>query len=435
MSTSNFDSPSQKPLALTKDGARVLATAQAIAISLGQKWLDSYHILLGILESGDSLGLQTLARFAIKLESLKTRLWAYVRLNAKQEQPPQEGNFYGFGLTADGARVMAATVQETEELGLDFIDSRMMILGMLRTADSQAGAILQQFDVRAGLFQERAQFDKSTPSATVQPVRPRRQVLGPSSTVSFSPQISPIFLLLVAVFAALGYMLFKNLGQTGPLTFAFVLIGWILAVSLHEFGHALTAYLSGDESVARMGYLTLDPLKYTHPVMSILFPILFLLMGGIPLPGGAVYINRAAIRERWQLSLVSAAGPLATLLFGLLLLTPFMFGVSNETLMTHAAFFQALALLAFFQIFAFILNLLPWPGLDGFGILEPWLPPSILRYAYMLSGMGIFILFFLFAYTPFGRMVGASVWSVIEAISLDAATSAFLGFKQFFFWK
>jgi Zn-dependent protease len=438
MSASIPHDPSRKPLSLTKEGAQVLATAQAIATAHDQKLLTSDHILLGILETRGSLGEQTLARFPLKIDNLKTRLWAYIRLDTGQDKDPYGGEFYGFALSEDGAKAMAATVQEAEEQGLDFIDSRLMILGMLRQPDARGGEILRQFDVTPEAYRQRAALDKPVSQPTVSRVKPakNKRIKGPKvRRKSRFPQISPIFLLLLGIFAGLGYMLYAGIGEPGKLTFIFVLTGWILAVTFHEFGHALTAYLFGDESVAHMGYLTLDPLKYTHPLMSIIFPIIFLLMGGIPLPGGAVYINRAAIRERWQLSVVSIAGPLATLIFGLLLLSPFMLGLSEPTIRAHSAFWQAVSLLAFFQIFAFVLNLMPWPGLDGFGILEPWLPPSILHYAYMLSGMGIFLFFMLFAYTSFGQWVGLSVWQIIQTISQEAAILAYHGFDLFFFWK
>ncbi len=438
MSASTSRDPSSRPIALSNEGMQVLATAQAIAAAHEQKLLNSHHILLGIIETPDSLGERILARFPIKLENLKTRLWAYIRLDAGEDKEPYGGEFYGFALNEDGARAMEATVHEAERQGVATIDSRLMILGMLQRPETLGGEILRQFGVGYEDFLQRAALHEPVArSARSRRSMKRRSFSSgsPSLPSSRSPHISPIFLLLLAVWAGLGYMLYAGMGDPGPLAFIFVLAGWILAVSLHEFGHALAAYLSGDESVAHMGYLTLDPLKYTHPLMSIIFPIIFLLMGGIPLPGGAVYINRAAIRKRWQLSMVSAAGPLASLLFGLLLLTPFMFGLSKQTLVVHAAFWQAIALLAFFQIFAFILNLIPWPGLDGFGIIEPYLSPTLLRYAYMLSGMGIFLFFLLFAYTPFGQWVGASVWGVIQAISIDAAIAAYRGFDLFFFWQ
>jgi len=427
---------SPKPLTLTQDGFHVLATARAIAAAHGHEFLTSNHILLGILETRDSLGAFVLETFPIKIDQMKSRLWAYIRLDAGEDKEPYGGEFFGFALSEDGARAMSETVAVAEEEGLDFIDSRVMILGMLRRLDTDAGEILRQFGIDAEAYRSRAALHQPLPS----PKTPKRSAKSRGTSFnrsgahrkSFQLPISPIFLLLLAAFGGLGYMLWAGIGDPNKLTFIFVLVGWILAVSLHEFGHALVAYWGGDYSVVDQGYLTLNPMKYTHPLMSIVFPIIFLLLGGIPLPGGAVYINRGVIRKRWMQSAVSAAGPFMTLLFGLVLLLPFIFGLDEMTLRAHSSFWSALALLAFFQIFAFVLNLIPWPGLDGFGILEPWLPPHILHYAYMLSGMGIFLFFLLFAYTPFGSWVGQSVWLIMDAISNEAARMAFIGFQQFF---
>src|SRR5689334_21045736 len=93
-----------------------------------------------------------------------------------------------------------------------------------------------------------------------------------------------------------------------PMVWA-ILVGWIISVVLHEFAHGLVAYLGGDYTIRERGGLTLNPLQYVNPTMSILLPALFLLMGGIPLPGGATYVRRDLLRSKeWQ-SAVSLAGP------------------------------------------------------------------------------------------------------------------------------
>jgi len=93
---------------------------------------------------------------------------------------------------------------------------------------------------------------------------------------------------------------------------AFVCIGWIISVCLHEFGHAIVAYWGGDTSVKDKGYLRLNPLKYTDINLSLTLPLIFVLMGGIPLPGGAIYINHHRLRNRWWQSAVSAAVPISS---------------------------------------------------------------------------------------------------------------------------
>ena len=45
----------------------------------------------------------------------------------------------------------------------------------------------------------------------------------------------------------------------------------------------------------------------------------------------------------------------------------------------HGVFWSAVAFLGFLQITALLLNLLPIPGLDGYGALEPHLSPETQR--------------------------------------------------------
>ena len=154
--------------------------------------------------------------------------------------------------------------------------------------------------------------------------------------------------------------------------FLIVLVGWIFSLCLHEFSHALVAYYGGDTSVREKGYLTFNPLKYTHPVYSIVMPLIFLALGGIGLPGGAVYIETWRIRDRKWLSAVSLAGPSANLLVA------FILGVLlSFTPLGQASIAPALSFLAYLQVTAVVFNLIPLPPLDGFGILAPYLNPSL----------------------------------------------------------
>ena len=93
---------------------------------------------------------------------------------------------------------------------------------------------------------------------------------------------SPVFLALVAVAAVSGWALWNLVGVdrsaadggivVGLITFVFVAASWVITLCLHEFGHAIVAYRNGDLSVAHRGYLTLDPLRYTHALFSIVLP-------------------------------------------------------------------------------------------------------------------------------------------------------------------
>src|SRR5438045_7899108 len=109
--------------------------------------------------------------------------------------------------------------------------------------------------------------------------------------------------------------------------FIIVTVLWIFSVCIHEFGHAWVAYKGGDYTVRDKGYLTLNPLHYTHPIYSLLMPVIFMIMGGIGLPGGAVYIERHLLRSRTWDTWVSLAGPAMNVVLILLLSLLFKLGI------------------------------------------------------------------------------------------------------------
>ena len=218
------------------------------------------------------------------------------------------------------------------------------------------------------------------------------------------------------------------------MTFAIVLIGWIFSLCLHEFSHALVAYLGGDTSVKDKGYLTFNPLKYTHPVYSLVLPLVFLVMGGIGLPGGAVYIETERLRSpRWR-SAVSLAGPLANLVVAILLGTILRF-VPLGSAFDNNNPWPGIAFLAFLQVSAVILNLIPLPPFDGYGVIEPFLNPAIRE---RVDSMRSFLPLLVFAalwYIPF---VYNSFWFIVSVVSLVMGVPlelAILGLERFQFWQ
>lgn len=154
-----------------------------------------------------------------------------------------------------------------------------------------------------------------------------------------------------------------------------VLIVWIFSVCVHEFAHALVAYWVGDRSVKERGYLSFNPVRYIHPVTSILIPCIFLIMGGIPLPGGAVYIDRSAIRKPMHQAAVSAAGPVSNFLLFVIIAIVIhpRIGLVDPYETIQPNWVQVLGATACLQLLAMFFNLIPVPPLDGFGMIEPFL--------------------------------------------------------------
>jgi Zn-dependent protease len=214
------------------------------------------------------------------------------------------------------------------------------------------------------------------------------------------------------------------------ITFLVVLIGWVFSLCLHEFSHALTAYLGGDFTVREKGYLTFNPLKYTHPVYSLLLPLIFLLIGGLGLPGGAVYIERWRLRSRGWETAVSLAGPASNLLLAGVLAVVLRFAPPEG-----GGIWPGLAFLALLQIMALVLNLLPFPPLDGYGAISPYLNPG-LRFKLDQAGGALMWVFFLALwYVPF---ISSGFWSLVRTLFFVLGLPGPLaaqGLSLFQFWR
>ena len=213
------------------------------------------------------------------------------------------------------------------------------------------------------------------------------------------------------------------------MTFLVVLIGWVFSLCLHEFSHALVAYMGGDYTVRDKGYLTFNPLKYTHPVYSLLLPLLFLVMGGIGLPGGAVYIETWRLRSRNWRTAVSLAGPTSNLLLAIILGLVLRFAPVNFT-----GIWPGLAFLALLQVTAVVLNLIPVPPFDGYNAIEPHLNEAVRMQFEQTRGMFIWIVFLLLWFVP---IVADMFWGLIFFISRILGIPlelAAMGYDLFRFW-
>ncbi|WP_419994364.1 site-2 protease family protein [Streptomyces boninensis] len=243
-------------------------------------------------------------------------------------------------------------------------------------------------------------------------------------------RISPVFLAILAAAVAAGWALYEDQGPAGLMVFLFVVAGWVVSLCLHEYAHARSALHSGDISIGAKGYLTLNPFKYTHAVLSILLPLLFVIAGGIGLPGGAVFIERGRIRGRWRHSLISAMGPLTNALLAVVLTAPFWLGKMDDA---PPAFRAALAFLAMLQVTAAILNFLPVPGLDGYGVIEPWLAPATRQKLDQYAGFGLLAVFALLWIPELNRVFFDAIDGIMRGLGVDEIWTS-LGLDWFRFW-
>ncbi|MHB8588697.1 MAG: site-2 protease family protein [Candidatus Dormibacteraceae bacterium] len=424
---------------LTRSAREILERAAASAKVRGAS-ASPTDVLQAILSSRGSLADEAIRALGIDPSSITSQL-----------------------LPPDGTRAQPIPIRqllvnanrEAQVLGHYQVDSIHLLLAMLYSDTPDTSGPLQKagltlYDLRRHLqsgtkadFQpgesDRLQGNRSQP----QPARSNQTASAarsrPDAALRRKPlpsmrgviHVSPVFLGLVAATAASGAMLWFGIlpAYIGALTILFVTAGWITSVCVHEFGHALVAYLGGDRSVRASGYLDLNPLRYTNVLLSLVMPVLFLLLGGIGLPGGAVYIDRGALRSRGWDSAVSIAGPVGTLLCGLLVASPFLLpGNAGWLNATNAGFFGALAFLGFIEAIAFVLNLLPVPGLDGFGMIRPWLPFSVQGLANQYGQIGILAVFaVLWFVAPVSH---AFFQSVLQITGLFGIDPRLIGFGQ-----
>ncbi|WP_329494725.1 site-2 protease family protein [Kitasatospora herbaricolor] len=256
-------------------------------------------------------------------------------------------------------------------------------------------------------------------------------------------RISPVFWVLLAVLGTSGWAVRSGYGNSGFGVFLFVVAGWMVSLCLHEYGHARTALHGGDISIGAKGYLTLNPLKYTNVLFSFVLPVVFVILGGIGLPGGAVYIERHRIQGRLKHSLISAAGPLVNVLFAGVLLTAVGAGwfadpdrlieIGGRT-WDLSPLPAALAYLAMFQVSAALLNLLPVPGLDGYGIVEPWLSPKVRRAVEPFAMYGMLAVFALLWQPQVNRFFFDVVYGITELFGVDRRVIG-IGDYLFRFWS
>lgn len=187
------------------------------------------------------------------------------------------------------------------------------------------------------------------------------------------------------------------------------LVGFVLSVTVHEFGHAFVADRFGDRLPRSQGRLTLSPLAHIDLLGTIVIPLVAAFVSGVPFIawGKPVQTNPSGMTTRLPRTtanlLVSLAGPFMNLVLAVLVSV----GLIAVARTGHLSMSVAGAVIRFvvvLNISLMFFNLLPIPPLDGASILAVILPP---RFHGVLNGMrrwGMLVLMLLFA-TGVGGML------------------------------
>jgi Zn-dependent protease len=185
----------------------------------------------------------------------------------------------------------------------------------------------------------------------------------------------------------------------------------LLAISVHEAGHAWMSHKFGDDTAYLLGRVTLNPVKHTDPIGTLLIPMVAFILGAIGGAAGSIPLigwgKPTPVNPRnwtnYKLAnvMVSIAGVLANIILviiGIVIAKIMMmqgfaptdfFGGSTNPLAIFVGN------LMFLNLSLFVFNLLPFPPLDGSKILGTFLPQSAQPILDMLEQFGFLILMFL----------------------------------------
>lgn len=176
---------------------------------------------------------------------------------------------------------------------------------------------------------------------------------------------------------------------------------FLTSMPVHEWAHAWTAFQLGDDTAARRGRLTINPLAHLDPVGTISL-LIFGFGWGKPVP-----VNPYRLRgdRRRNHALVSIAGPLSNLVLAMIAAVPFRLGWLSlfggaSTISPQGILMQFISINLALMVF----NLIPFPPLDGSRVLAWALPrewagrleqlerfggPGLMLGLYLLSRLGI----------------------------------------------
>lgn len=169
-----------------------------------------------------------------------------------------------------------------------------------------------------------------------------------------------------------------------PIVFLVSIISLIVAITIHEFSHALVADRLGDPTPRLQGRLTLNPIAHLDPIGSLL--MLIARFGW----GKPVVFDPFNLRHpRRDAALISLAGPISNLTLAAILsialhLFPVLFILEPIIVM---------------NVYLAVFNLVPIHPLDGFKIVGGILPADYAKQWYELEPYGmIFLIFMIFPF-------------------------------------
>jgi Zn-dependent protease len=212
----------------------------------------------------------------------------------------------------------------------------------------------------------------------------------------------------------------------------------VIAITLHEAAHGYAARALGDDTAARLGRISLNPLRHVDPVGTLLVPGVLLVgqlltIGSVQAMFGwakPVPVNVWKLRNpRWGMVLVAAAGPgMNFLLAWLAGLAAHGVEIGADALPDGALAwgFRFIALFMLYNVLLACFNLLPIPPLDGGRILVGLLPAPLALPLARLERVGLLVVIFAIIILPRLSEGTDPLGWLLRAVALPAVRGIFL---------
>ncbi|HEY8803288.1 MAG TPA: site-2 protease family protein [Candidatus Dormibacteraeota bacterium] len=200
----------------------------------------------------------------------------------------------------------------------------------------------------------------------------------------------------------------------------------LVAIPVHEMGHAAAAYLLGDRSVRYFGYFSLNPRRYLDPLGVI--AVFVALVGW----GRRVPVQPNRISTTRQRLIHELGGPAANLIVAVALgfiwrgLTTL--GMASSFDLSPGLIGAAIYVIVFLNLSIFAFQLLPIPGLDGWNVIEAIFRNRNPRFFFQVNTrrqqiwIGCIVVIFLFQ-----LFQGASLLAVVMTPFYEPASLISLG--------
>jgi Zn-dependent protease len=194
--------------------------------------------------------------------------------------------------------------------------------------------------------------------------------------------------------------------------FLLITLALVISLTFHEFGHAATAKLFGDDTAQKLGRLTLNPIAHIDP-MGLLMVVLIGFGYAKPVP-----TDPRKFKSRWASLVVAAAGPVMNLLVACVSINLYIVGLNAGWDLFAGDgpkfFFTFLALI---NLLLMVFNLLPLGPLDGHYIMPYFLPAQAAqKYQYYNARYGSKLFLGLVVLSLLGIPIFSYVRQVGEAI-------------------